>query len=338
MHQFYSASFRKVLWVKFGWSDYYRGGPIDGNFGWLKAHRGKKDEGRGHEAFNFMPGGDGTYYCYVPPQAKTHCPEHEDDHGWTVICLAKNPKRTGVHIVGWYENATLLGEWKAPPQNHPAGGLYEWSYCIESKSAFFIPPNERTLPFSDPSIRQGKYSFLAGPGIETGPDKKRVLALLKQRVGKLRKRAVHNPSEADAPDPELNPVDPFIGFGSPEHRRKVEKAAEAAVIRHFAEMGFRAEDRTKVKCGYDFLVRKGRTTFHVEIKGTAGDTPGFFLTRNEHAAGYQANPAWRLAMVTRALSSQAKVEIFDAKALRRSFELTPYVFLGRPIIQAAESA
>jgi hypothetical protein len=43
---------KKILWVKFGWSDYYRGGPIDGNFGWLKKNKGKKNEGRGHEAFN----------------------------------------------------------------------------------------------------------------------------------------------------------------------------------------------------------------------------------------------------------------------------------------------
>lgn len=107
---------KKVLWVKFGWSDYYRGGPIDGNFGWLNDNRGKKKEGRGHEAFNFMPV-DGTYYCYVPPQAKVHAPYNADPYGWTVVCLAKHPKRKGIHIVGWYEDATLHGDWRRePPQ------------------------------------------------------------------------------------------------------------------------------------------------------------------------------------------------------------------------------
>jgi hypothetical protein len=38
---------KKILWVKFGWSEYYRGGPVDGKFGWLNEHRGKKDEGAG---------------------------------------------------------------------------------------------------------------------------------------------------------------------------------------------------------------------------------------------------------------------------------------------------
>ncbi|KTB55228.1 hypothetical protein AO063_26380 [Pseudomonas fluorescens ICMP 11288] len=58
----------KVLWVKFGWSEYYRGGDIAGNFAWLNQNRGTENEGRGHEAYNFMPDVDGTYYCYVPPQ------------------------------------------------------------------------------------------------------------------------------------------------------------------------------------------------------------------------------------------------------------------------------
>ena len=44
---------KKVLWVKFGWSDYYRGEPVDGNFGHLAG------EGNvGHEAYNFQPAAD----------------------------------------------------------------------------------------------------------------------------------------------------------------------------------------------------------------------------------------------------------------------------------------
>ena len=36
---------KKILWVKFGWFKFYRGGPVDGNFSYL-AGKGKK----GHEA------------------------------------------------------------------------------------------------------------------------------------------------------------------------------------------------------------------------------------------------------------------------------------------------
>ena len=100
----------KILWVKFGWSEFYRGGPVDGNFSYL-AGKGKQ----GHEAYNFAPAPDGTYYCYVPPQTEFYAPKHPDRTGWTVVCLAKHPKRKGVHIVGWYEDATLLGRWRDVP-------------------------------------------------------------------------------------------------------------------------------------------------------------------------------------------------------------------------------
>lgn len=329
---------KKVLWVKFGWSEYYRGGSVDGNFGWLKDAKGSKNEGKGHEAFNFMPI-NGTYYCYVPPQKKEYAPWNEDNHGWTVLCLAKHPKRSGIHIVGWYEDATLLGRWLKPPRDRARNeaedksSAYDWSYCIKSKSAFLIPPENRTIPFSHPSVRQGKFSFLVGPHIEPKPEKKALLKVLTNRLDQLRALAVHQPSEDAIPDPELNPSDPLTGFGSPEHRKQVEKAAEKAVIAYYAKRGFESHDMTKVKCGYDFLFRNGSASLHVEVKGTSSENASFFLTRNEHDVGLQNDPAWRMAMVTQALSDNPVVQVFDAKQLRKAFDLTPYVYLGRPVVE-----
>lgn len=329
---------KKLLWVKFGWSDYYRGGSVDGNFGWLKKAKGSRKEGKGHEAFNFMPI-NGTYYCYVPPQKKVYAPWNEDDTGWTVVCLAKNPRHTGIHIVGWYEDATLLGDWLEPPSNladadvEGAGSADARSYCIKSNSAFFVPPENRTEPFSDPSVRQGKFSFLAGPDVQTNERKKCVLSILEGKLAKLQKVAVHNPTEELVPDPELDPVDPLKGFGTPEHRKKVEIAAENAVIALYKGKGYKCTNMTKIKCGFDFLFSKGSRSVHVEVKGTSGETAGFFLTRNEHDAGYESDPAWRLAMVTQALSDKPLVQIFDAKDLRETFDMVPYVFLGKPVAE-----
>jgi hypothetical protein len=280
-----------------------------------------------------MPVG-GTYYCYVPPQGVKYAPWNEENGGWSVICLAKNPEHAGVHVVGWYEDATLHGEWRNPPElsdtsNAPA---FPWSYCISSQSAFFVPPDRRTRPFSHDSIRQGKYSFLAGPNVETTDKKRRLISILETELRALRPFAVHNPSEENIPDPELDPIDPLKGFGTPEHRRKVEKASEAAVIAYYEKRGFEFDNCTKLNCGYDFRFYKSSSELHVEIKGTSSELAGFFLTRNEHAAGFESNPAWRLAMVTRALSTQPRVSIFSARQLRKAFELTPYVFLGRPIV------
>ncbi|SFK13296.1 DUF3883 domain-containing protein [Methylocapsa palsarum] len=317
----------KVLWVKFGWSDWYRGGLVDGNFGWLNAQKGKKNEGRGHEAFNFAPDPDGRYHCYVPPQGRGYAPSNDDTEGWTVICLAKNPKHRGVHIVGWYENASLIGDRKSP---NPSAGDGDGSYCITSKSAFFVPPEQRNDPFSDTSVGQSKYSFLAGPDVKASNNKLRVLSLLKRKLKALRGIVVHNPSVDSAPDPELDPVDPLKGFGTAEHRKKVEKAAEQAVIAHYDAKGFTSQRVTHIPCGYDFVFTKGKTVRHVEVKGTPSPNQQFFLTRNEYEIGLRSNPSWRLAMVISALSdADRRIVEYDAKALKQAFDLEPYVYLGK---------
>ena len=324
---------KKVLWVKFGWSDYYRGGPVDGNFGWLNDNRGKKKEGRGHEAPNFLPV-HGTYYCYVPPQGMGYAPSHLEPDGWLVICLAKHPKRKGIHVVGWYENAKLHGDWL----KRPADGLGltigksdtdDWSYCITSKSAFFIPPELRLMPFSDMSVRQSKYSILAGPGIEPSKSKTRVLRLLEERLQSLKAVAIKNPDEASLPDPEVDQADPLKGFGTAEHRKKVEEAAEQEVIRSYKAKGYSERRVTHIPCGHDFVFTKGKIELHVEVKGTSGETPRFYLTRNEFNMGCIDDPNWRLAMVTSALSDSPELKLYTAKALREAFEMEPYVYLGR---------
>lgn len=328
---------KKILWVKFGWSEYYRGGDVDGNFGWLTDERRKPDGARGHEAFNFAPGPDGTYYCYVPPQSGNSAPSNDDRDGWTVICLAKNPKHTGIHIIGWYEEATLHGEWlERPPgmiakrgnAQHPA---YDWSYCITSKTVYFIPPEHRKMPFSDPAIRIGKYSFLEGPGVTVTDNKRRVLQLLEGRRRALATVAIKNPNDDKLPDPELDSVDPLKRFGTAEHRKKVEVAAENAVIERYKSKGYTCERVSTIPCGHDFVFRKGKAELHIEVKGTAGVFPQFFLTRNEHIKGLKSNTLWRLAMVTSALSEAPIINEYDAAALGRAFDLEPYVFIGTHI-------
>jgi Domain of unknown function (DUF3883) len=326
---------KKILWVKFGWSDFYRGGPVDGNFGWLNDNKGKKKEGQGHEAFNFNLGPNEKYYCYVPPQRKEYAPTNADPYGWTVVCLAKNPKHKGIHIVGWFEDATLHGDWLDPPKGliakrgdaaHPA---YDWSYCISSNTAYFVPPEHRVMPFSDNSIRQGKYSFLAGPDVGSSVNKKRVLKLLEGRLKALVPFAVKNPSESKLPDPETDAADPLKGFGTVEHRKKVESAAERAVIEKYEAKGFSTDRVTHLPCGYDFVFTKGKSVRHIEVKGTSSATQQFFLTRNEHGKGLRSNPAWRLAMVTSALSDTPQITEYDAKELQKSFDLEPYVYIGK---------
>ena len=323
---------RKVLWVKFGWSEYYRGGPVNGNFRYLAG------EGNvGHEAYNFQPATDGTYYCYVPPQGES-APSHPNPTGWTVVCLAKHPRRKGIHIVGWYEDATLHGRFEDVPDTRahlPLGAANSedrWIYCISSKTACFVPPEERTMPFSHPSVRQGKYSFLRGPGVRTTTNKRRVLDRLRYRMERLKLNcvAIRNPTDDSAPDPAGDPADPLRGFGTPERRKQVEKAAEEAVREHYRAQGFSCTDVTRKNLGFDFIFTKRRTELHVEVKGTSGTVPRFFLTRNENA--YRDHPAWRFAIVTNALEPRPKVRVYDNREFGKTFELDPYVYTGEPVI------
>ena len=318
----------KVLWVKFGWSDQYRGGPVDGNFSQLA--RGEV----GHEAYNFEPAADGTYYCYVPEQAGNSAPSNPGHPaGWTVVCLAKHPQRTGIHIVGWYEDAMLLGTWGKVPETRAHLPVSDsdpderWLYCITSETAYFVPPEERTIPFSHRSVRRGSFSFLRGPGVRTTPNKDEVLEYLKRRMKKLKSSVIENPTDETAPDLGAEPGDPLRGFGTQEHRKKVEKAAEEAVSRHYE--GFSCTDVTKKNLGFDFIFRRGQTEHHVEVKGTSGDLPRFFMTRNENA--YRENPKWRFAIVTNALGPKPTVRVYDNRRFKRTFELEPYVYTGMPV-------
>lgn len=319
---------KKLLWIKTGWSEFYNGGPVDGNFPWVA--RGEV----GHEAFNFEPASDGQYYCYVPPQGGGYQPSNSDAAGWTVVSLAKHPKRNGIHIVGWYENATLEGEYHYRPESPVTGTAPQdgkegdWVYSIKSDTAYLVPPELRTNPFSHVSVRQGKYSLLAGPGVQRDENKIEVLGLIEARLKVLRSGAIRQPSAETLTDPENDPTDPLISFGTPEHRRNVEKEAEKAVVADYAARGYSPDDVTKKNLGYDYVFTKGKKIELVEVKGTSGSEERFFLTRREY--GFRENHGWRIAIVTEALSSKRqRVEIYDLKKFQRRFGLEPLVYLGK---------
>lgn len=147
-------------------------------------------------------------------------------------------------------------------------------------------------------------------------------------MNRLASVAIHNPNEHSVFDPQLDQVDPLRGFGTPEHRKAVELAAEKAVIEYYIEQGYSSQRTTHLPCGYDFIFKRGESALHLEVKGTAGTTPRFFLTRNEHNAGLMLNPDWRLAMVTSALSDSPQVTVYNARQLKEAFNLDPYVYIG----------
>ena len=154
--------------------------------------------------------------------------------------------------------------------------IFDTSFCIMSKSVYFVPPEFRNITFSDAAVRYGKYSFLAGSNVRENENKKRVLKTLEGRMSDLRKDAIHNPSVTTVPDPENDSTDPLSYFGTPEHRKTVEKTAECVIKKYYEDKGYKHLDVTKSNCGHDFIFSKGELELHVEVKGTSGQNPQFF--------------------------------------------------------------
>lgn len=319
---------KKILWVKFGWSEFYRGGPVDGNFSYML------DGSKGHEAWNFEPAPDGRYYCYVPPQGRQASkPSNDDPHGWTVVCLAKNPKQKGVHVVGWYEDATLEGQYLRRPGAEDSGEVTQdgWgkgiSYSISAPIAHLVPPDARTHPFSHLSIKQGKYSLLDGPNVPQTENKRQAQKLIERELRRLAGVAVTNPNTRSAPDTENDETDPLRGFGTPEHRKEVEEKAVAAAKKALKAIGYSCISRERENVGFDLEATHAKNggKLHVEVKGTSGSAPRFFMTANEH--GYREAAEWRLAMVTDALGKPS-VDIYTLAEFEKKFELLPMVWKG----------
>lgn len=317
----------KVLWVKFGWSEYYRGGAVDGNFGYLN------HGGSGHEAWNFRRHSDGGYYCYVPPQRESYVPTNNDQDGWTVICLSKIPKRTGIHIVGWYEDATLVGAYsdrpkqEGVPERAPDGT--NLSYCIHSNRAYLVPPNARVDPFSHPSVRRGKYSFLRGAGTQQTPNKLELLDVIEKKLRTLKEVAIALPTETSISESKASTRDSAHGFGTAEHRKRVEVAAIKFATKTLEQEGYRVTSREKDNIGFDLeAINIAGDALHVEVKGTSGALPKFFLSRNEKA--YSTSSIWRFMIVTNALGDNPEVQSYNLKEFQKTFELSAISWQGSP--------
>ena len=112
------------------------------------------------------------------------------------------------------------------------------------------------------------------------------------------------------------------GYGDPATNARVEKAAMDLVVATFRERGWQAEDVSAQKLGWDLTVRQEAEELHLEVKGVSGTKPTILLTRNEHAAA-GADPLWRLAVVTQALTAPALAVYGAAQALSAA---APHVF------------
>ena len=120
-------------------------------------------------------------------------------------------------------------------------------------------------------------------------------------------------------------------LGHKTERKEVEEAAESAVVAHYKAKGFEEKRVAHLNCGYDYVLTKQPAVHHVEVKGTSLADSRFFLTRNENNG--RDDPRWRLGLVTDALTKRPRVTIYDNRAFKKIFDIEPYVFIGRRIVE-----
>jgi hypothetical protein len=120
------------------------------------------------------------------------------------------------------------------------------------------------------------------------------------------------------------------GFGSAEQNRKVEAAAIRKVTRELKSRGYSVVSRERDKIGYDLDATKGRSELHVEVKGITGVALKFPITSSEKKRAAN-DKAFRLMVVTRALTSAAEIHEYQGKHLERRFKLSPIAYYAELI-------
>lgn len=117
-------------------------------------------------------------------------------------------------------------------------------------------------------------------------------------------------------------------FASADHRSRVERSAVRHVSRVLEKRGWRVQSRERDGVGYDLHCTRRGMEWHVEVKGTSGEDPLFFMTHGEHAIA-STDKHFRLAIVTSALDVPS-LRFHTGPALLRSFAFQPLAFSVAP--------
>lgn len=307
------SNYRRIAVIKTGWCEGYNGDLVGG------AHANIAQHKEGHERYNFLPGPDGSFYGYTPPIGETEAapsPKQADD--WLIFFVAKKPGRSGIFLVGWYEDATFAHEYLARPEyelDPPGleldvhGG--EFSYTVTGPRAVLIPAIARSFFFAGDRLKRTPVCYLRGNGEAGDWREDLALALLD---AKRDFEVAFDAGLVASGQRSLGGI-----CGDPERRKEVEVAAIECVKSHFGER-YECRDRQSDNCGFDLLFthKKTREEHHVEVKGTSQMVPHFFMSTNEFAYAQKA-PNWQLAMVTDALRGP-KLTLMNYAEARKAFE------------------
>ncbi|MGG7195408.1 DUF3883 domain-containing protein [Clostridium butyricum] len=281
-----------MLFFNTAWMDFYDG--INEN---TEIHGGGsyvEEYGYGHEIYNFK-NIKGKVYGYAQPNGRNNLErlgankDVESLSGVLLIFTATH-KDGGTFIVGWYKNATVYRDYQETT-------MEERRYCdeyigyyavAEAEDAVLLNRDECVMLFEP--IPRGKggmgHSNVWYADSDNMKDfRSRVAKFIETYEKKKVRRKTASKSCKDA-----------------DLRKKIETVAVKKVTDYYRNLGYEVKSVEKDNVGWDLEVKRKRTLFRVEVKGTSSSNISVDLTPNEYKNMQIYKNSYRLAIVTNALA------------------------------------
>ncbi len=238
--------YKRIAFVKTGWSDLYDGEEVKGKFANLQ--RGHQ----GHEKFNFRWRPGGTYCATIPAIGKSHSPKpvHKDD--WLLIFISADEGTGPLKVVGWYKNARFEDGWiprpeyKSTPHFEKDDRGMQYEYCVSATRAHLIPVGERPRISIGDHMKRSPILYVRGNN-KLEPWRKR---LAKVGQGLAERFESSKPAKTEAPAIQRSNGRPW--YATKEHKDAVDRAAIKYVMRQL-KTKYYIQDRQRDRCGYDLL-------------------------------------------------------------------------------------
>lgn len=241
---------------------------------------------------------------------------------WTIHSAARRGETVLLYAGAPISGIVAIGTVRSPKTfaAHPDDYWPAQARAMVTVERLIDPP----LPLAEIRRRLPKWGWAKMPLAHVHVPEKHERTLLRLAGATRRRRISPAPTPAN---PRLRATG--AGFGTPEQNRKTEAAAVRFVRRHLESEGWElVKDCQQDGCGYDFEYRRGREKLHAEIKGVRGTKPDFMITAGEVRKA-RTDPAFRIFVVTRALTRQRTITEITGRQLERRYDLEEVGYFAR---------